>query len=47
MKDKLLARGIESEAAERIVADMRNATNHAAQVLQTLRKTMGDVAWGA
>ena len=43
MKDELTSLGIESDEAERIVADMRKATNHAAQVLQTLRRTMGDV----
>jgi len=43
IKDEFVALGITVDDADRIVADMRKATNHAAQMLQTLRKTMGDV----
>ena len=43
MKSDLIALGITSEKAEKIVTEMRKATNHAAQVLQALRTSMGDV----
>ena len=43
MKSELIALGIDGNDADSIVADMRKATNHAAQMLQTLRRTMGDV----
>ncbi len=39
----LIGLGIKTSDAQRIVTDMRKATNHAAQMLQTLRRTMGDV----
>ena len=43
MKSELIALGIDGNDADSIAADMRKATNHAAQMLQTLRRTMGDV----
>ena len=43
MKSELIALGIDGNEADSIVADMRKATNHAVQMLQTLRRTMGDV----
>lgn len=43
MKSDFLALGIDDVEAERIIEDMKRATNHAAQALQTLRRTMGDV----
>ena len=43
MKDEFIALGMTSEHAEKIVTEMRKATNHAAQVLQMLRTNMGDV----
>ena len=43
MKDEFILLGMEIGKADAVVADMRKATNHAAQVLQTLRTTMGDV----
>lgn len=43
LKSELIALGILASDAERIVTDMRKATNHAAEMLQALRKTMGDV----
>ncbi len=42
-QDELVALGMEESNAESIVTDMKKATNHAAQMLQTLRRTMGDV----
>ena len=43
MTTELVALGMTSVDAESIVTDMRKGTNHAAQMLQTLRRTMGDV----
>ena len=43
MQDQFVSLGIDPTHAQTIVTEMRNATNHAAQMLQTLRKTMGDV----
>jgi hypothetical protein len=43
MKTELSEIGVEEHDAESIVNDMRKATNHAAQGLQLLRRTMGDV----
>jgi hypothetical protein len=43
MKDELVDLGIGATDAENIAADTQKATNHAAQMLQTLRRTMGDV----
>ena len=43
IQDDLIALGIERDDAERIITDMKKVTNHAAQALQTLRRTMGDV----
>jgi hypothetical protein len=35
--------GMKKDDAVALVADLRKATNHAAQMLQTMRRTMGDV----
>lgn len=43
MTDELTSLGIKSADADGIVTDMRKGTNNAAQMLQTLRRTMGDV----
>lgn len=43
MKAELTALGVSMTDAESIVSEMSKATNHAAQMLQTLRRTMGDV----
>jgi hypothetical protein len=43
MKDELIALSIKGDIATEIVTDMRKATNYAAQMLQSLRKAMGDV----
>jgi hypothetical protein len=43
MKQELTELGIAEGDAEIIVEELRRATNHAAQALQTVRRTMGDV----
>ncbi|KZD07352.1 hypothetical protein [Oceanibaculum pacificum] len=43
MKAELMAIGMAEADAEAIVSEAKNATNHAAQMLQILRRTMGDV----
>jgi hypothetical protein len=43
MTDELTSLGIKCADADGIVTDMRKGTNYAAQMLQTLRRTMGDV----
>ena len=43
MTDELTSLGIKCADADGIVTDMRKGTNHAAQMLQTSRRTMGDV----
>jgi hypothetical protein len=43
MKDQLIALGMKDELASEFVTNMQKATNHAAQMLQALRKAMGDV----
>ena len=43
MKAEFTNLGISISDAETIVVEMRKATNHAAQMLQALRRTMGDV----
>lgn len=43
MKNEFIALGMTEANAESLVNDMRKGTNHAAQMLQTLRRTMGDV----
>ena len=43
MRDELIALGMKITDADGIVVDMRKGTNHAAQMLQTLRRSMGDV----
>jgi hypothetical protein len=43
MKNEFIALGIAETDAESIVNEMGKGTNHAAQMLQTLRRTMGDV----
>ena len=40
---ELLALGMNADDVKSVVVDMRKATNHAAQMLQTLRRSMGDV----
>lgn len=43
MQDEFVSLGVDPTHAQTLVTEMRKATNHAAQMLQTLRKTMGDV----
>ncbi|HZO57736.1 MAG TPA: hypothetical protein VFB63_33825 [Bryobacteraceae bacterium] len=43
MRTDLIALGIKETDVDSILADMRKATNHATQMLQTFRRTMGDV----
>jgi hypothetical protein len=43
MKTELVALGMGLADAESIAMEMQKGTNHAAQMLQTLRRTMGDV----
>ena len=43
MNEDFTALGMKSEDASRIVTEMHSATNHASEMLQTLRRTMGDV----
>ncbi len=43
MKAELVDLGMNAPDAETIVVQMKRATNHAAQMLQVLRRTMGDV----
>jgi hypothetical protein len=43
MNNDFVALGLKSEDAVRIVTEMRKATNHASEMLQILRRTMGDV----
>lgn len=42
LERELVQRGVEPNAASELVQNAREATNHAAQVLQVLRRTMGD-----
>jgi hypothetical protein len=42
-KDELTSLGMKGSDADALVTDMRKAMNHAAQMLQMLRKAMGDV----
>lgn len=43
MQNEFVSLGVDPTHAQTLVTEMRKATNHAAQMLQTLRKTMGDV----
>lgn len=43
MRGELVAVGIQSPDADKIVAEIGRATNHAAEMLQAVRRTMGDV----
>jgi hypothetical protein len=43
MREELTALGMKEDEARDVVANMQKATNNAAQMLQTLRRTMGDV----
>lgn len=43
MRGELTSLGMRTTDADSIVTDMRKSTSHAAQMLQTLRRTMGDV----
>jgi hypothetical protein len=42
-KDELTSLGMKGSDADTVVTEMRNAMNHAVQMLQVLRKAMGDV----
>jgi hypothetical protein len=43
LHEEYLAIGVEAKEADELVDHFRSATNHAAQALQILRRTMGDV----
>jgi len=43
MRSELTSLGMKGTDADTIITEMRKATNHGAQMLQTLRSTMGDV----
>jgi hypothetical protein len=43
MADELAALGVKGDDINSVVMEMQKATNHAAQMLQTLRRSMGDV----
>jgi hypothetical protein len=43
MRDELTSAGMKDADADAVMSNIEKATNHAAQMLQTLRRTMGDV----
>lgn len=43
VKSELSALGVSDQDADSFTTDMKKATNHAAQMLQTLRRALGDV----
>jgi hypothetical protein len=43
LREEYVAIGVQPKDADELVEHLRSATNHAAQSLQILRRTMGDV----
>jgi hypothetical protein len=43
MENELTELGLRPDDAREVITNLRKATNHAAQMLQTMRRTMGDV----